>query len=121
AEREMLGGDHAGVGLAGSPAADEAVLRPPVAVDPRIGERVPVGPAIDEAGHATAEQVIERLGHCRLRSQARWAGTTMSAFVLSTSAKSSACSCFGTANVSSDALKSERKTFHSSSVMPRCA
>ena len=39
--------------------ADVAVLRPPVAVDQRVGERRPVGFAVHEADHVPARDVLQ--------------------------------------------------------------
>src|SRR5213594_1949841 len=42
AQRELLGGNGAHVGLAGGAGADVPMLGPPVALDASVGERVPV-------------------------------------------------------------------------------
>ena len=60
AERELPGGNRTRVGLAGGAAADVAVLSPPVALDPRVGEGVPVRLPVHEAGHAGFQELVER-------------------------------------------------------------
>src|SRR6266545_3995893 len=59
AQGELLGGNRSRVALAGGAGADVPVLGAPVALDAGIGERVPVGQAVHEAGHAGAQELIE--------------------------------------------------------------
>ena len=63
AEREVLGGDHARIRLAGGAAADEPVLGAAVALDARVREGIPVPLAIGEARHLPGQELIERLCH----------------------------------------------------------
>ena len=60
-QREVLGRDDRGVGLAGGAGADEAVLGAPEALHARVGEGVPVGAPIGEAGHVAGEQLLQGL------------------------------------------------------------
>src|ERR1051325_1078375 len=60
AQREVLGRDEIRAAvLSGAAGADEPVLRAAVAVDARVGERVPVGRALDEARDLPGEELVE--------------------------------------------------------------
>src|SRR5207244_1307175 len=57
--------NDARIGLARRPASDEAMLRPPEAVDPRVGERVPVGNPVGEPRHLPRQELVEIHGNLR--------------------------------------------------------
>ena len=60
AEREGARGDEVRVPvLTGAAGADETVLRASITVHARVGERVPVGLAIDEPRDLALEQIIQ--------------------------------------------------------------
>ncbi len=73
---KCVGRDEVGAAvLAGAARADEAMLRAAVAVHARVGERVPVGLAVDEACDLALEELVE-IGHGqRLASAASGAST----------------------------------------------
>src|SRR5439155_327945 len=68
AQREVLGGDGVGILLARRAGADEAVLCAPEALDARVGEGVPVRPAIHEPRHPSLQQLVHAGVHDGLLS-----------------------------------------------------
>ena len=58
AEREVLGGNVVAIGLAGGAVADEAVLRSTIALDARIGERIPVSCSVQSNVRPAARVVL---------------------------------------------------------------